>query len=144
MAQYEDDERAVAEAMLTRFVESWNQADGAAYGDGYWPDAELVDPLGQVWTGRAAITQTHLDLWDGIFKGSRIGGTIRTRRRLGPDALLVDLDLELSGAHECPPGIPADVHGVIRTHLKHILAQDQGVWRIMWAQNTFVTPDLTR
>ena len=33
----------LAEAMRTRFVESWNQADRAAYGDGYWLDAELVD-----------------------------------------------------------------------------------------------------
>ena len=129
---------------LHGFVESWNQADGAAYGDGYWPDAELVDPAGEVWTGRAAIAQSHVDLWGGIFKGSRIGGTVRGMRRLGPDVLLVDLDLELRGFRQRPPGGQADVQGVIRTHLKHILVQRQGSWRILCAQNTFVTPGPTQ
>jgi uncharacterized protein (TIGR02246 family) len=143
MAQHEDKDRAAAEAMRTRFIESWNHADGAAYGDGYWPDAELVDPTGQVWTGRAAIAQMHVDLWGGIFKGSRIGATVRTMRKLGPDVLLVDLDLELRDFQQRPPGSQADTCGVIRSHLKHILMQRQGFWRILSAQNTFVTPGPT-
>src|SRR5437762_2697624 len=125
MAQHEGDEPAAAEAMRNRFVESWNQADGAAYGDGYWPDAELVDPSGQVWTGRAEIARMHVALWDGIFKGSRIGATIRARRRLAPDVLLVDLDVDLRDVQQSPPGGHADAHGVIRAHLKHILARRQ-------------------
>lgn len=144
MAQYENDEQAAAEDMLTRFVASWNQADGAAYGDGYWPDAELVDPSGHVWKGRAAIARMHVDLWDGIFKGSRIEATVRARSRLGPDILLVDLDVALSDVHQCPPGCHADAHGVIRSHLKHILAHRQGGWRILSAQNTFITTSPTR
>jgi hypothetical protein len=39
-----------------------------------WDEAELVDPSGQIWSGRAAIAQMHVDLWSGIFKGSRIAG----------------------------------------------------------------------
>jgi len=145
MAKHEDDNEWVAvAAMLARFVESWNQADGAAYGESYWSDAELVDPSGQVWTGRAAIAQMHVDLWGNIFKGSRIGATVRGRRRLGPDVLLVDLDLDLRDVHQSPPGGHADAHGVIRSHLKHILTQRQGTWRILSAQNTFVTPGLTQ
>jgi uncharacterized protein (TIGR02246 family) len=144
MAQHEDEDRAAAEAMRTRFVESWNQADCAAFGDGYWPDAELVDPSGCVWTGGAAITQTHVDLWGSIFKGSRIGATVRTMRKLGPDILLVDLDVELRDFQQCPPGGQADARGVIRAHLKQIITQRQGFWRILSAQNTFVTPGPTR
>ncbi len=37
---------AAAQAMVNRFADSWNRADGAAYGENYWPEAELVDPAG--------------------------------------------------------------------------------------------------
>lgn len=59
----DDEERVAADSMARRFVDSWNPADGTAYGEGYWPDAELVDPTGTIWKGRAAIAQTHVDLW---------------------------------------------------------------------------------
>src|SRR5439155_13964684 len=47
----------VADAMVNRFVESWNRADGASYGENYWPEAELVDPTGAIVTGRSAIVK---------------------------------------------------------------------------------------
>src|SRR5438046_1997457 len=63
---------SVAEAMLTRFVDSWNAADGLAYGEGYWDDAELVGPSGGISSGRHAIAQGHVDGWSGPLKGSRV------------------------------------------------------------------------
>ena len=59
---------ASAHAMVQRFVDSWNRADGAAYGENYWPDAELVDPSGLISRGQAAIVQEHADLWGGILR----------------------------------------------------------------------------
>ena len=137
MTQHQNEEQVVAEAMLTRFVEAWNQADGLAYGDGYWPDAELVGPSGTVHTGREAITQTHVDLWAGMFQGSRIQGSVRHLCPLGPDYLLVDLDLEVSRFQQRPPGSHPDAPEDIRAHLKHILERRDGVWRILAAQNAF-------
>ncbi|HET7599645.1 MAG TPA: DUF4440 domain-containing protein [Gemmatimonadales bacterium] len=58
---------AAAEKMVARFVDSWNRADGAAYGENYWPDAELVNPSGVISRGKAAIVREHVDLWAGIF-----------------------------------------------------------------------------
>lgn len=131
------EDRMAAEAMVTRFVDSWNHADGAAYGEGYWPDAELVDPTGRVWTGRGAVAQMHVDLWAGPFKGSHVTAAVRSICRLGANYLLVDLDLALHGALGAPPGAVVDAQGAIRTHLKHILEKRGGVWRILSAQNTF-------
>lgn len=135
-----NEEQNVADSMISRFVESWNNADGAAYGEGYWPDAELVDPTGKIWKGRAAIAQMHVDLWKGIFKGSRQKATLRNIRRLGPNYMIVDIDLALSGVKELPPGAATDSEGVIHSHLKHILEKREGVWRIVSAQNTFFVP----
>ena len=137
MFQDQNAEQAAAEAMLTRFVEAWNRADGPAYGDGYWPDAELVGPSGTIHTGRAAITGTHVELWAGIFLGSHVQGVVRRLRRLGPDYLLVDLDLEVTSFQQRPPGSRPDDPDVISAHLKHVLEKREGVWRILAAQNTF-------
>jgi hypothetical protein len=39
-----DNNAQTATAMVTRFEDSWNRADGPAYGENHWPEAELVDP----------------------------------------------------------------------------------------------------
>ena len=129
---------AAAQAMVDRFVDSWNHADGAAYGENYWPDAELVDPSGVISSGQAAIVQEHVDLWAGIFKGSHIAGKVRRIRMLGPTSMMVDFDAALSGIRHLPPGSPSDPSGVVRSHLKHVLERRHGVWKVVAAQNTFV------
>ncbi|HTM90179.1 MAG TPA: SgcJ/EcaC family oxidoreductase [Terriglobales bacterium] len=131
--------RTAADAMLSRFINSWNHADGQAYGENYWPEAELVDPSGAVVKGKTAIVQEHVDLWNGMFKGSRIQGTVRRIRMLGPKYMMVDLDLEVSNVRQLPPGSPyAD--RVLRNHLKHILEKRNGAWKVIAAQNTFIAP----
>jgi uncharacterized protein (TIGR02246 family) len=129
---------AAAQAMVDRFVDSWNRADGVAYGENYWADAELVDPSGMISTGKTAIVQGHVALWAGIFQGSRVAGNVRRIRMLGPKFMMVDFDAELSGIRNLPPGSPADASGVIRSHLKHVLERRHGVWKVVAAQNTFV------
>ena len=57
-------------------MDSWNRADGLAYGENYWPDAELVSPVGKIFDGRPGIAQLHVDLWAGIFKGSRMVASV--------------------------------------------------------------------
>jgi hypothetical protein len=81
----------------------------------------------------------HVDLWSEMFKGSQIAGQIRRIQRLSSEFLIIDLDLDLAGIQALPPGGLADEAGVIRTNLKHILAKRDGIWRILSAQNTFIT-----
>ena len=134
---------AAAEAMVNRFVNSWNRADGPAYGENYWPEAELVDPTGTVVEGRAAIVQEHVDLWNGIFKGSHATGRIRKVSMLGTNCMMVDFDVELSDVRQPPPGSPANSGHVLRNHLKHILEKRNGKWKVIAAQNTFIAPKPT-
>ena len=136
----EDEARAAAQTMVNLFVDSWNRADGAAYGENYWPEAELVDPSGTIVQGGPAIAQEHVALWAGIFKGSHIKGEVRKVQVLCPNNIIVDFDAVLSGIRELPPGSPAAGDGVLRNHLKHILQKRDGVWKILSAQNTFIAP----
>jgi uncharacterized protein (TIGR02246 family) len=131
--------KVAADATVRSFVDSWNRADGAAYGDNYWPDAELVDPSGEIVDGRVAIAQEHVDLWAGIFKGSRIAARVRRVRRLDPNHIIVDFNTELSGIREPPSGSQNQgSNHVLRTHLKHILEKRNGQWKVLSAQNTFI------
>jgi uncharacterized protein (TIGR02246 family) len=137
-APADQEAEAAATAMLNRFVNSWNRADGAAYGENYWPEAELVNPSGAIRSGRADIVQEHVNLWAGIFKGSRAAGKVHRIQRLGSNYMIVDFDVELSGVRQLPPGGPPIADGIVRNHLKHIMENRNGVWKVLSAQNTFI------
>ena len=124
--------------MVPEVVCASNRADGAAYGENYWPDAELVNPSGTIVDGRAAIALEHVDLWAGIFKGSRMAAKVRRVRRLDPNHIIIDFDTELAGVRELPPGSQNQGNNVLRTRLKHILEKRNGHWKVLSAQNTFI------
>lgn len=132
----------IAADALKVFVESWNRAAGGdaqgpqSYGTLYWPDAELVDPTGNIWRGSPAIVQTHVDLWNTAFKGSALKGTVRSTRRLSPTLMIADFDLYLTVAGDLPPTIPA-TNRLVKAHLKHVMEKRGSEWKVIAAQNTF-------
>ena len=128
---------SAANAMVTRFVDSWNRADGAAYGENYWAEAELVNPSGAIVSGKAAIVQEHVDLWGGIFKGSHIAGKVRRVQMLGANYMIVDFNLQLSGFAKPPPGAPPG-KTVLNTHMKHVMEKRDGAWKVLSAEATLV------
>jgi uncharacterized protein (TIGR02246 family) len=130
----------VANAMVHRFIDSWNHADGDAYGENYWPEAELVDPSGAIVDGKAAIVKEHVDMWNGPFKGSRATGHVRAVRMLGSKYMMVDFDVQVANVRGLPPGSPKYPDGTLRNHLKHILELRNGQWKVVAAQNTFIAP----
>ena len=137
-AQADNAAKAAADAMVKRFADSWNRADGAAYGENYWPEAELVNPSGDILNGKAAIVQEHVELWAGVLKGTRATGMVRKIQVLGANYMVVDFDLQISGARQFPPGSSPDANGVLRGHLKHVMEKRNGLWKVLSAQNTFI------
>lgn len=136
--QADNTAKAAADAMVKRFADSWNRADGTAYGENYWPEAELVNPSGDILNGKAAIVQEHVDLWAGVLKGSHASGAVRKIQMLGANYMVVDFDLQVSGARQFPPGSSPDANGVLRGHLKHVMERRNGLWKVLSAQNTFI------
>lgn len=130
------EQSTVAARLAKTFADTWNLRDGRAYGDAYWPDAELVDPSGQVWSGREAIIQTHLELWAGRAKATHMTAQVRRVRALSPSLFVVDIDTSATGFSPPPPGAP---NGIVRTRLKHVVERRNGDWKIVSSQNTFVS-----
>jgi uncharacterized protein (TIGR02246 family) len=137
----DNEAQTAANSMVSRFVDAWNHADGVAYGKNYWPEAELVDPVGRIKSGQSAIVQEHVEMWAGPFKGSQVAGKVRRVQKLGSNYMIVDFDVEVSGVRELPPGSPANANGVLRNHLKHIMEKRSGAWKVLSAQNTFIAAD---
>ncbi len=136
------DSQEIATRAAAVFVDSWNRAATGdtqgyqSYGTLYWPDAELVDPSGNIWRGGPAIVQMHVDLWKTAFKGSEVKGTVRSTRRLSPTLMIADFNLDLRVAGDLPPTIPAS-NGRVKAHLKHVMERRGGEWKAIAAQNTF-------
>jgi uncharacterized protein (TIGR02246 family) len=139
---FDADSQEIASSALKIFVDSWNKAAAGnaegpqLYGSLYWPDAELVDPSGNIWNGGPAIVQMHVDLWKTAFKGSVVSGVVRNTRRLSPTLMIVDFNLDLKVAGNLPPMIPAS-NGVVKAHLKHVMEKRGGDWKVVASQNTF-------
>jgi len=130
--------RTAAEELARTFADTWNSRDGVAYGEAYWPDAELVDPTGQVWDGRESIAEMHVQLWNGPARNTKVYATVRRVRPIGTDAMVVDLDVDVDGFSPRPPGAAVHADGRVKAHLKHVVEKRAGDWKIAASQNTFV------
>lgn len=128
----------VAQTFANTFATTWNEKDGLAYGEAYWPDAELVDPTGTIWQGREAIADMHVALWSGPARGTTVSAFVRSIRSLSPTLAVVDLNVAVTGFSPAPPGAVADANGEVRTRLKHVIEQRGDEWKIVASQNTFV------
>jgi len=130
--------RSAAEQLARTFTDTWNSQNGEAYGKAYWPDAELVDPTGQVWDGRDAIAAMHVHLWNGPARNTHVFATVRRVRPIGAEAMIVDLDVDVAGFSPAPPGAAVHADGKVKAHLKHVIEKREGGWKIAASQNTFV------
>lgn len=132
------EERAMAEDIVARLAAAWGKGDGEAWANEYWADAEFINIMGMVLSGREQIVQRHQELFDGSFKGSHIKMKVRRVRGLGGAAILIDTDVEVTRWRALPPGVRARPDGVLFTRLKHVLLNREGWWRLIASQNTDV------
>ena len=129
---------AIAQHFADTFATTWNDRDGAAYGEAYWPDAELVDPTGAIWQDREAIAGMHVALWDGPARNTKVTASVRNVKPLSATLAVIDLDVAVTGFSPPPPGAMTDANGAVRTRLKHVIERRGEDWKILASQNTFV------
>lgn len=129
---------SAAEQFARTFTDTWNSQNGAAYGDAYWSDAELVDPTGQIWDGRDAIAAMHVNLWDGPARNTQVSAKVRRLRPIGTEVMVLDLDVDVAGFSPAPPGAAVQGDGKVKARLKHVVEKRAGDWKIAASQNTFV------
>lgn len=137
-------EAAIRE-LLAAQAESWNAHDARAWAVPFTDDADFVNIMGTLFSGRAQIEQRHAELFRGIFSKSRVTVTTRKVASLGATAALAETVHELRDYERLPPGIrPTDADGTLRTRLKYVLVLTRDGWRIRSAQNTAIVPTAAR
>ena len=95
---------------------------------------------GELYQGRTAIIQLHLQILEGPYKGSHTTMSIRRITQLGDGIALIETDNEVSGFQALPPGVVATSAGILRTRLRYIARKQGGGWKIISAQNTAILP----
>ncbi len=131
------------EGLLESWSAAWNAGDGVAYGAHYAEDADFVNPLGAVLSGRAAITATHVFLFNpvnGPFRGSTTSYLVRRIVPLPGNLALVDTTVSLSGFAATPPGLVQWEPGVVKTRHHMVVGSRGGAWEILAQQITAMQP----
>ena len=125
----------VANQLIGRLEQAWNDADGRAYGEPFTADADFVDMRGEYHRGQEAIAAGHQAIFDSIYKGSSIEYRLRRARELSDDVILAHSTAVL----RVPSGPLAGEHGAVQSL---VLVRGDEEWRIAGFHNTLVAPQL--
>jgi uncharacterized protein (TIGR02246 family) len=129
------------EAIIDALTVAWNTKDATAYAAPFANDADFVNPVGGIVTGRDAFRAVHVGLFDGPFKGSTQTLVVRRMVFLTGTIAVVDLDSTLTGYAFLPPtGLVESSPGVISTRVSWVLVKRAGTWEIIKQQMTLIPP----
>jgi uncharacterized protein (TIGR02246 family) len=126
--------------LLQNWEASWAAGDGIAYGANFAEDADFINPLGGILSGRQAIAATHVFLFNGPFAGSVQTGQVRRIVALTGTLAIVDLDGLLTGVVAFPPGLEPTGPGEIATRGRMVVARNGARWEILAQQLTRIAP----
>jgi uncharacterized protein (TIGR02246 family) len=136
------EEARVAE-LVTAWDAAWNAGDPDGLAATFFQDAEFINAMGRLDHGSAEIRAQHAISLAGQFRGSHTEGTIRRITFLGGTAAVVDVDNQLIRFEPVAPGSTTmrEIHQSGRH--KRVVVKRRGEWRVLFFQNTMITPPAT-
>lgn len=127
-------------AVLADLDSAWQTHDAGRWAAHYAPDARFINVAGMLMPDAGTLRSRMAEILHGIFRNSRHVGTLRYLRRLGPDVVLAEEEIEIRGFTGLPAGVRATEPGVLRTRMRHVLQRVDDRWLIIASQNTAVAP----
>ena len=125
------DPTAIATTRLEQLERAWNQADGAAFGQEFSPDADFVDIRGGHHRGHAAVAHGHQALFDLVYARSTIRYQLEAARVVAPGCVVAVATATLNA----PSG---PLQGVNRSRLTVAITEHHGRWSLTALHNTLV------
>ena len=126
------DPTAVAAPLFQQLEDSWNAADGAAFGTAFTADADFVNIRGEHHRGAVAIGHGHQGIFDSIYKGSTVEYRPETARTVAPGVIVA-----LAGATLNVPAGP--LAGVHEARMTVTIVEQEGKSLLTSFHNTLVT-----
>ena len=127
------DAENVANELIGRLEQAWNEADGRAYGEPFTADADFVDIRGEYHRGQEVIAAGHQAIFDSIYKGSSANYELIQARELSDDVILA----HATGVLRVPSGPLAGEHSAVQSL---VLVRGDDGWKIAGFHNTLVAP----
>jgi uncharacterized protein (TIGR02246 family) len=128
------------ESLVHQQEAAWNRGDAPAWSASFSEEADFVNIRGELYHGRAAITQLHARIFAAPFKGSHTTMHIRLLSKLALGVALIETENEVVNFTILPPGIVPTSSGVLKTRMKYIAVQRGDAWQIISGQNTAILP----
>jgi uncharacterized protein (TIGR02246 family) len=117
------------------FVAAWNRDDAHGMAALWAPEGDFVSPFGEVANGRGEVEKLLAGWHSTTMKGTTFQVTRETVRLFGPNAGLMDWDVELQGLRG-PDGQPAP----LKLHVTTVVARQGGKWWVEAARPVVFVP----
>jgi uncharacterized protein (TIGR02246 family) len=130
--QLDTDHTTIARDVLLRLERAWNDADGAAFGRVYAPDASFITVRGEHIVGSTAIGAGHQGIFDSIYAGS-VNQMVLVRAEEVTAGVVLAISLNTL---DCPTGPLAGRHRAMSTSI--LTRQADGSWLVTVTHNTLV------
>lgn len=124
---------------------AWNRGDSGAFVAGLAADADFIDVLGVQHKGQQDLEAGHRQIFNTIYRGSRMQYTIEGIRCVRPDVAIVYIHARVRSHLAVPVNDPSRSADTMdgewheaQARPTLVLAKDNGVWRIVFHQNTHV------
>ena len=127
----DDQPEKIAHDVIKQLEDSWNTANGEAFGEAFTEDADFIAIRGDYHQGREAIAKGHHAIFNSIYKDSRATYELIRARALSDGVILAQTRSDLSA----PSGPLAGEHSSVSTL---VLVRDEGAWQVAGFHNTLV------
>jgi uncharacterized protein (TIGR02246 family) len=125
-----NDDQAIGE-IVKHLENAWNAADAHAFAAPFTEDADFLNILGAHYQGRETIRQGHHQIWESVYRGSKVTYRIERIRRVRPDvAVVFVLQVLTMQSGETPK--------ISQARPTMIMEKSAGIWQIVVLQNTLV------
>lgn len=120
-------------AIFAQWERSWNAHDMHAFAQLFHEDATWVVWTGRVWKGRKAIEDGHVEAHRTFFRHSTQLSQPEEINQIAPDVVVARSRTTLKGDARDPE---ATIYGLKLL----VITRRSGVWKILYGQNTRITP----
>ncbi len=126
-------DEAAIRANVEQIAKGWNMKSGAEFAKPFAEDSDYVVINGMHIKGRVANAKSHQQIFDTIYKDSRLAATVKQIRFLRPDVAVVhgesNLTYKINGEEKKGNGI-----------VTLVMTKENGKWEIVAFQNTAIQP----